>query len=44
MKLLTVTVPCYNSEAYMEKCVDKGNRYWTCHLGKEEQKELIYVE
>ena len=22
MKLLTVTVPCYNSEAYMEKCVD----------------------
>ncbi len=21
MKLLTVTVPCYNSEAYMEKCV-----------------------
>lgn len=22
MKLLTVTVPCYNSESYMEKCVD----------------------
>lgn len=22
MKLLTVTVPCYNSEAYMQKCVD----------------------
>ena len=22
MKLLTITVPCYNSEAYMEKCVD----------------------
>ena len=22
MRLLTVTVPCYNSEAYMEKCVD----------------------
>lgn len=22
MKLLTVTVPCYNSEAYMEKCLD----------------------
>ena len=22
MKLLTVTVPCYNSEAYMEKCVE----------------------
>lgn len=22
MKLLTVTVPCYNSEAYMEKCID----------------------
>lgn len=21
-KLLTVTVPCYNSEAYMEKCID----------------------
>ena len=22
MKLLTVTVPCYNSAEYMEKCVD----------------------
>ena len=22
MKLLTVTVPCYNSQDYMEKCVD----------------------
>lgn len=22
MKLLTITVPCYNSEAYMEKCVE----------------------
>ena len=22
MKLLTVTIPCYNSENYMEKCVD----------------------
>jgi glycosyltransferase involved in cell wall biosynthesis len=22
MKLLTVTVPCYNSEAYMEKCIE----------------------
>ena len=22
MKLLTVTVPCYNSESYMEKCID----------------------
>lgn len=22
MKLLTVTVPCYNSEAYMRKCID----------------------
>lgn len=22
MKLLTVTVPCYNSQAYMEKCID----------------------
>ena len=22
MKLLTVTVPCYNSAAYMERCVD----------------------
>ena len=22
MKLLTITVPCYNSESYMEKCVD----------------------
>ncbi len=22
MKLLSVTVPCYNSEAYMEKCID----------------------
>ena len=22
MKLLTVTVPCYNSQAYMEKCLD----------------------
>ena len=22
MKLLSVTVPCYNSQAYMEKCVD----------------------
>ena len=22
MKLLTITVPCYNSEAYMEKCID----------------------
>ena len=21
MKLLTITVPCYNSEAYMEKCI-----------------------
>ena len=21
MKLLTVTVPCYNSEDYMEKCI-----------------------
>ena len=21
MKLLTFTVPCYNSEAYMEKCI-----------------------
>ena len=29
---------------YMEKCVDNGTRYWTCHVGKEEQKELIYVE
>ena len=22
MKILTITVPCYNSQAYMEKCVD----------------------
>ncbi len=22
MKLLSITVPCYNSEAYMEKCID----------------------
>ncbi len=22
MKLLTITVPCYNSESYMEKCID----------------------
>ena len=22
MKLLSVAIPCYNSEAYMEKCVD----------------------
>lgn len=22
MKLLTITVPCYNSEAYMERCID----------------------
>ena len=22
MKLLSVTIPCYNSEAYMEKCID----------------------
>ena len=22
MKLLTVTVPCYNSQDYMEKCID----------------------
>lgn len=22
MKLLSVTVPCYNSEAYMAKCID----------------------
>lgn len=21
MKLLSITVPCYNSEAYMEKCI-----------------------
>ena len=22
MKLLTVTIPCYNSENYMKKCID----------------------
>ena len=22
MKLLTITVPCYNSEQYMRKCID----------------------
>ena len=22
MKLLTVTIPCYNSEKYMEKCIE----------------------
>ena len=22
MKLLTVTVPCYNSQDYMEKCIE----------------------
>ena len=22
MKLLTITVPCYNSEAYMRKCIE----------------------
>ena len=22
MKLLSIAIPCYNSEAYMEKCVD----------------------
>ena len=22
MKLLSVAIPCYNSEAYMEKCID----------------------
>ena len=22
MKIITFAVPCYNSEAYMEKCVD----------------------
>ena len=22
MKLLTVTIPCYNSQDYMEKCID----------------------
>ena len=22
MKLLSITVPCYNSQDYMEKCVD----------------------
>ncbi len=22
MKLLTITIPCYNSEAYMRNCID----------------------
>ena len=22
MKLLSITVPCYNSEAYMERCIE----------------------
>ncbi len=22
MKILTIVVPCYNSEAYMKKCID----------------------
>ena len=22
MKILSIAVPCYNSEAYMEKCID----------------------
>ena len=22
MKILTITVPCYNSESYMRKCID----------------------
>ena len=22
MKLLSIAIPCYNSEAYMEKCID----------------------
>ena len=37
MKLLTVTIPCYNSEDYMEKCMDSL-------LAGGEDVELIIVD
>lgn len=37
MKLLTVTVPCYNSQDYMEKCVDSL-------LAGGEQMEIIIID
>ncbi len=37
MKLLTVTIPCYNSEGYMEKCIDSL-------LSGGEDVELIIVD
>ena len=37
MKLLTVTIPCYNSEDYMEKCIDSL-------LTGGEEVELIIVD
>ena len=27
MKLLSIAIPCYNSEAYMEKCIEYANEH-----------------
>ena len=37
MKLLTIAVPCYNSEAYMEKCIESI-------LSGGERVEIIIVD
>lgn len=37
MKLLTVTVPCYNSAAYMRKCIDSL-------LAGGERMEIIVID
>ena len=28
MKLLSIAIPCYNSEAYMEKCIESLLTGW----------------
>ena len=28
MKLLSIAIPCYNSEAYMEKCIESFVKRW----------------
>ncbi len=28
MKLLSIAIPCYNSEAYMEKCIEVSSYRW----------------
>ena len=52
MKLLSIAIPCYNSEAYMEKCIDSllvggedvESLWWMTDLQTEPQRSQTHMQ